>query len=270
MTAAIYCLVVLAGLLFGSFLNVCIYRLPRDLSVVMPRSFCPECGVPVSWIDNLPLLSYLMLGGRCRNCSQPITLRYPLVELITAIVFGLLAMRYGISWNALKWATFCAILIVLFWTDIEERLLPDECTLGGVAVGVVWALFVPVPGVLGDLLLANANRLWQSLLNAVAGALVLAIPVWMFGALWGRVRGREALGLGDVKLLALIGVFLGVENGLVALTIAAVSGAVIGILLALLTRKSVRTYELPFGSFLCAAAIVVVIAKAPAKLLGVP
>ncbi len=245
------------GLLFGSFLNVCIYRIPRDLSVVAPRSFCPECGERIVWHDNIPLLSYAVLRGRCRSCGQRIGLRYPLVELTTAVLFTAAVMRYGWTIETFKWIVFEAIVITLFWTDIEERILPDELTLGGALIGLVLAVFVRVPGQLGELFLPGSGLLWQSLFNAGLGVIVLAGALWVVGAIYARVRGREGLGLGDIKLLVLLGVFLGLEKGLLALLIGAISGSVLGIAYIWLARKKASTYELPFGSFLCAGAALV-------------
>jgi leader peptidase (prepilin peptidase)/N-methyltransferase len=246
-----------SGLLIGSFLNVCIYRLPRDLSVVAPRSFCPECGKPIAWYDNVPLASYVLLRGHCRVCSKAIDIRYPLVELITAALLVWTVARYGWSIVALKWAVFEIILVVLFWTDLEERILPDELTLGGSIGGVILAIFVTVPGVIGELLLPNQRALWRSLVNATAGALFLAGPIWLVGLLYARIRKRDGLGLGDVKLLILLGVFLGLENGLLALMIGAVTGTVLGVLYIAVKREDAGSYELPFGSFLCAGAALV-------------
>lgn len=245
---------IVIGLLFGSFLNVCIYRIPRDLSVVAPRSFCPECGERIRWHDNVPLLSYALLRGRCRACGKPIGLRYPVVELTTAILFAAIAIRYGWTLPAFKWELFEALVIALFWTDLEERLLPDELTLGGTLAGLILAVFVRVPGQLGQLFLPGSKTVWQSLFNAGTGAIVLAGPIWMLGLIYKRVRGREGVGLGDVKLLVMLGVFLGLENGLLALLIGAVSGSVLGIAYIWLTHKKASTYELPLGSFLCAGA----------------
>ncbi len=242
------------GLIFGSFLNVCIYRIPRDLSIVAPRSFCPECGTQLSWVQNIPVLSYVFLKGRCRYCSQPIGVRYPLVELLTAILFVLVAARYGATLAAAKWAVFEALLIILFWTDLEERILPDEITLGGCCAGLLFALVAVVPSTLGMLLFHGLKEQWQSLLNAGIGAALLALPIWLIALAYGRVRKRDALGLGDVKLLAMIGIFLGPDNGFLALLIGAVGGAVIGVLFLLATRKEASSYELPFGSFLCVGA----------------
>ena len=151
------------GLAFGSFLNVCIYRIPRDLSVVTPRSFCPECGAPIAWYDNIPLFSYAALRGKGRCCGKAIGVRYPIVELTTAAAFFAVVLRYGWTAAALKWTLFEAIVIALFWTDLEERILPDELTLGGAAAGLVLAFFVSVPSILGELLLPVSQPGWRSL-----------------------------------------------------------------------------------------------------------
>ncbi|MDQ2711816.1 MAG: prepilin peptidase [Acidobacteriota bacterium] len=245
------------GLIFGSFLNVCIYRIPRDLSIVAPRSFCPECGKQLSWFQNIPVLSYLLLKGRCRNCSQPIGVRYPIVELVTSILFALVAFQYGATLAAGRWAVFEALLIILFWTDLEERILPDEVTLGGCFAGIVFALVTIVPSSLGMLLFHGLSERWQSLLNAGIGAALLAMPIWLIALAYGRIRKRDTLGLGDVKLLAMIGIFLGPDNGFVALLIGVVGGAVVSIFFLLATRKEASSYELPFGSFLCVGAALV-------------
>ncbi len=256
MTGPLLLFAFLFGLLFGSFLNVCIYRIPRDLSVVAPRSFCPECATQLRWFENVPLLSYFLLRGRCRHCSQPIGLRYPLVELTTGLLFVLTVSKYGLGVAAVKWLLFEMILVVLFWTDLEERILPDELTLGGAVAALVFAFFVSVPGSLGAMLAPHVAQAWQSLLNAALAATLLALPIWAVGAAYGRFRRRQALGLGDVKLLLMLGLFLGLQDGLLALLIGSVSGALVGIGLLIWMKKSARFYELPFGSFLCLAAAI--------------
>jgi leader peptidase (prepilin peptidase)/N-methyltransferase len=174
--------------------------------------------------------------------------------LTTAILFGAIAIRYGWTLTAFKWEVFEALVITLFWTDLEERLLPDELTLGGTLAGLILAVFIRVPGQLSELFLQGSKIMWQSLLNAGTGALLLAGPIWMLGLIYARVRGREGVGFGDVKLLVLLGIFLGPENGLLALLIGAVSGSVLGVAYIWLTHKKASTYELPLGSFLCAGA----------------
>src|SRR5580704_16683387 len=137
-------LAVLAGLLIGSFLNVCVFRLPRDLSVVQPRSFCPYCEKTIAWYDNVPVVSFLVLHGRCRHCHERIPVRYPAVELATVLAFAVCAVVLGVTLLAVKFAVFSAILITLIATDFEEHILPDEFTLGGTLVGLVLALFIRV------------------------------------------------------------------------------------------------------------------------------
>jgi leader peptidase (prepilin peptidase)/N-methyltransferase len=243
----------LFGLLIGSFVNVCIYRLPRDLSVVAPRSFCPECGRQIAWYDNLPVLSYAVLRGRCRHCAKGISTRYLVVELTTAALFALTAYRYGPTLSAVKWCIFGAIMVALFWTDLEERILPDELTLGGAAAGLALSIAVPVPG----MFFSHWGRWARSTADALIAGMALSLPIWGLGSLYGRIRKREALGRGDVKLLATIGVFLGLEDGLLALLLGAVAGSVVGLAYIFWTRKDAASYELPFGSFLCLGAIAV-------------
>jgi leader peptidase (prepilin peptidase)/N-methyltransferase len=253
----IFCaLVSVFGLLFGSFLNVCIYRIPRDLSVVLPRSFCPECGNSIAAYDNVPLFSYLLLRGRCRACRQPIGWRYPAVELTTAVLFGLVAWRYGLTLSALKWAIFESLLVALFWIDLEERLLPDELTLGGTLVGLLLAVCVPVPGILGYVSPIQ-NKILLSLANAALAAVVLSGALWVIRVLYEKIRHREGVGLGDVKLLLLLGAFLGLQNGVTGLLIGSVAGTVISIAFLIIARKDPSTYELPYGTFLCAGAALV-------------
>src|ERR1035438_8845959 len=141
----------LAGLLIGSFLNVCVFRLPRDLSVVQPRSFCPHCEKTIAWYDNIPVVSFLLLRGRCRHCQARILLRYPLVELATGLAFAVCVAALGVTLLAVKYAIFSAILIALIATDFEEHILPDEFTLGGTLIGLVLALFIPVEGIVSFL-----------------------------------------------------------------------------------------------------------------------
>jgi leader peptidase (prepilin peptidase) / N-methyltransferase len=224
------------------------------MSVIGPRSFCPECGRNIAWYDNIPVLSYALLRGACRACGQPIGFRYPIVEVMTAGLFTAVFLRYGWSLAALKWMIFEALLVALFWTDLEERILPDELTLGGTVIGLVLAFFVTIPSLFGDVLLPQWKPAWRSLLGAGLGGTLLAGPIWLLGKIYGRIRKREALGLGDVKLLMLFGAFLGLENGLLALLIGAVAGSVIGLLYIFAARKSFSDTELPFGSFLCAGA----------------
>jgi leader peptidase (prepilin peptidase)/N-methyltransferase len=226
------------GLLIGSFLNVCIYRCPRDLSVVRPRSGCPECGNPIAWYDNIPVLSYVLLRRRCRRCGKGIPWRYPLVELITAISFAYFVHRYGLGVEALKYCVFAAILIALVFTDLETLLLPDELTIGGLLAGLVFAFFVP-----------------PSIGKALLAAIIPAGAIWFGGWLFEKLRHKQGLGFGDVKLLAMIGAFLGLRGALLTIILGALAGSVIGLAFIRFTGKDAGSYQLPFGSFLGAAAL---------------
>jgi leader peptidase (prepilin peptidase)/N-methyltransferase len=247
----------LAGLLIGSFLNVCIYRIPRDLSVIAPRSFCPECGVAVAWFDNVPLASYFVLRARCRHCKQRIGWRYPAVEAMTAILFAVVAYRYAWTTSAGKWMLWEAIIIVLFWTDFEEQILPDELTIGGSVLGLILAWFVPVPGGFAAAVFPGWSATARSFLSIGMGVGLLAIPMWILAFLYEKIRGREGLGFGDVKLLILMSTFMGFENALFATMLGAVGGSVLGVIYCLATRRKFAETQLPFGSFLCAGAAIV-------------
>ena len=255
-------LAALAGLLIGSFLNVCIFRLPRDLSVVRPRSFCPGCEKMIVWYDNIPVASYIILGARCRHCKERIPLRYPIVEIATAIAFAVCVYFLGPTLAALKYAIFSAILITLIASDKEERILPDEFTLGGTAIGLILAAFVPMDRP-GDLSFARlvlppaVDWRWASLAEAAIGAGVSSFMIWFVGWAYEKVRGREGLGFGDVKMIAMIGAFLGLRWALLTLMGASLFGSIAGLAYIFVTKKDASTYELPFGSFLGLAALAV-------------
>ena len=242
------------GLMIGSFLNVCIYRIVRDMSVVRPRSYCPLCGETIAWFDNIPILSYLVLQGNSRCCKQAISLRYPIVETLTALLFAVVGARYGVHLESLKWCVFEALLIALSFVDLEERILPDELTIGGTASGVLFAAFIPVSGPFHELFFPQARPPVQSLFEAGLGIALLTLPIWGLAAFWGRFRKREMLGMGDVKLLPLIGAYLGLEHGFFALLIGSVTGVVLGGGYILLTRQKAASYELPLGTFFCLGA----------------
>ena len=249
-------LAALAGLLIGSFLNVCIYRLPRDLSVVAPRSFCPECDKPIAWFDNVPLLSYLLLGGRCRNCKERIPWRYPVVELLTGASFFCAVWMLGPTAAAIKFCLFSAIVITLVFSDLEERILPDEFTLGGAAAGVIFAAFVPFNfGIVRMLLIRVDNPRLVSMAESLFAALFCGGTLWLVGFLYEKLRHREGLGFGDVKMVAMIGAFLGLPGALMTLIVGSLLGAVVGLCYIWFTGKDASTYELPFGTFLGAAAL---------------
>lgn len=250
------------GLLIGSFLNVCISRLPDDYSVVLPRSQCPRCGTMIAWYDNIPLASYLILGGRCRQCQASISWRYPSVEALTGFLFYLAIEIHGFTWAGMKWSIFAAILIVLIFTDLETRILPDEFTKSGILAGLLLAPIVPLPASLLSFFYPEASRALVSLLDAVFAATLLSGGMWLMALIYERLRGREGLGFGDVKMLALLGAFLGLESTLLVLILASLFGSLLGLLWVRLKGEDLGSYELPFGSFLGAAGLIVAFAGA--------
>jgi len=205
------------GLAFGSFLNVCIYRLPRDLSVVRPRSACPECERPIRGYDNIPVLSWLILRGRCRNCQAFISPRYLIVEVLTGAIFLACYAHFGASLATLKYCAFGFLLLGLIFTDAETQLLPDKMTLTGLALGLALSLVVPVydlasqilPGLVSLPVSSDVSWHLLSLTDAVLGAIVGASFIYGAGAIYLRARGVQGMGFGDVKLMAMVSLFYG-------------------------------------------------------------
>jgi len=250
-------LATLFGLLIGSFLNVCVYRLPRDLSVVTPRSFCIECEKTIAWYDNIPVLSYFILNAKCRYCKAPISWRYPALELLTGLLFLASVLRLGITPDAAKLCVFCALLAGLFFMDLEERILADELTIGGMIFGFILSLFLPMPKFVGHFILPHDWReSYLSLGESLIGGLGPAIVLWGIGEIYFHLRGREGLGFGDVKMIGMIGAFYGLQGALLTLIVGSLAGSVFGLIYILWAGKDAKSYELPFGSFLAIAALV--------------
>jgi leader peptidase (prepilin peptidase) / N-methyltransferase len=251
----------LFGLLIGSFLNVCIYRLPRDLSVISPaRSFCPACEHMVEWYDNVPIVSYLALRGHCRHCAKPIPARYPVVEALTGVLFFVIVFALGPTLAALKLCVFSALITGLMFSDIEERILPDEFTYGGIVLGLLFSVLVPFRETFSAVFLPpHWNRVWHSVGESVLGALLPTLLLWGLGALYFKIRKKEGLGLGDVKMVAMIGAFLGIQGAVSTVMIGSILGSVIGLIYIYGTKKDPGSYELPFGAFLGTGALAYVL-----------
>ena len=245
----------LFGLLIGSFLNVCIHRMPRDESIVWPGSRCPGCGHTIAAYDNIPLLSWLFLGGRCRHCFTRISWRYPVVELLTGVLFALVMLTWGPSLAGFKYALFGTLTLGMIFTDLETRILPDEFTKGGLIAGLVLAPFIPAEGSFLGVVFPGFAPWTVSLIDAAMGAGFASGSLWAVGALYNRVRKREGLGLGDVKMVAMLGAFLGLTGALATIFLGCVAGTVLGLAWIYFTKQKASQYELPFGSFLGAAGL---------------
>jgi leader peptidase (prepilin peptidase)/N-methyltransferase len=230
------------GLSIGSFLNVCIYRLPRGQSLIRPASRCPSCGRPLRWFDNVPVVSWIALGGRCGQCHARIPVQYPIVELVTAALFVLVVWLTPPGPLLASRLVLTTALVVLFAIDLEHHILPNVITLPGIVVGFLFSLIAP-PG-------------WSSsLIGIVVGAGVL----YWIATLYYMVRREEGLGMGDVKMLGMIGAFLGWRAVLLTLVLSSFAGALIGMGL-MVTGRGTMKYALPFGTFLALGALVSMLA----------
>jgi leader peptidase (prepilin peptidase)/N-methyltransferase len=230
---------VTVGALVGSFLNVCIYRLPRHESILWPNSRCPFCAAPIGWYDNIPLLSYLLLKGRCRSCRAAVPRQYPIIELTNAVGYGAVIWWFGLGWPAAAYALLFSALLVITCIDLFHQIIPDVITLPGIAVGLLCASTVLPVG----------------LVKSVLGIMLGGGLLWMLAWVSPYLFGKEGMGGGDIKLLAMIGSFLGWEPTLLTIMVGAVAGSVVGIgLIALRVMR--RDQYLPFGPFLALGALV--------------
>lgn len=280
----------LFGLTFGSFLNVCIYRLPLGLSVVTPRSACPECKEPIALYDNLPVLSWLILGGRCRHCKMRISPRYLLIELLTGILFVACYWHFGFNLSTLKYCTLAFLLLGLIFTDAETKLLPDKMTLPGLVLGLLLSLIVPVndlasqflPGMVDLPFSGDVTARLVSVLDSLLGAALGASFIYGAGAIYLRWRGMEGMGFGDVKLMAMVGAFLGIKLTIFTIFTASLAGSLFGLTTVFVVwlkrthrfmrrlanaqaarrrgwqsaQMVYRHYQMPFGVFLGSMAMV--------------
>jgi len=277
------------GLAFGSFLNVCIYRLPLGLSVVTPRSACPRCKHPIAFYDNMPVISWLLLRGRCRHCKTRISPRYLFIELLTGALFLACYANFGLTLATLKYCVFGFLLLGLIFTDAETKLLPDKLTFPGLALGIIFSLLVPVndvasqflPGIINLPFSADFSAHLVSLLDSLLGAALGASFIYGAGAAYLRWRGMEGMGFGDVKLMAMVGAFLGIKLTIFTIFTASLAGSLFGLATVLMVwikrthrfmrrlanlqaarrrgwqsaQMVYRHYQMPFGVFLGSMAL---------------
>jgi leader peptidase (prepilin peptidase)/N-methyltransferase len=242
------------GSIVGSFLNVCIYRMPQGKSVVWPGSHCPNCEKKIPWYDNIPFLSYLLLKGRCRFCKKRISIRYLLVELLTALVFVLLFNRYGLTYDFFVYVVFVSSLIIATFVDIKHRIIPDEVSLGGIILGF---LLTAIKGFNLEPLSYDLRPIFNSFLGIILGGGIIYLTGVLFDLVYFKllkkppIQGEtESMGGGDVKLLAMIGAFLGWKIAILTFFLAPFFGAIIGII-NLIVKKD---HTIPYGPFLSLAA----------------
>jgi leader peptidase (prepilin peptidase) / N-methyltransferase len=278
----------LFGIVIGSFLNVCIARIPDGLSIVSPGSRCPRCLKPIKPYDNVPILGWLWLRGKCRNCKLPISPMYPLIELITGLLFVACYLSFGLTPETFKWLSFSCTIVILAITDLRVRILPDAINGPGFIAGLIFAWFVPPAD--GTATLLNVRLFHSALpesvlgvLDALLGAAFGSLLLWGSAALYKVVRGREGMGFGDVKMMAMVGAFLGLRGSFLTILLGTLLGSVLGVALIvalyaigwkrrLAERASRRglgkvaslrwaiasQYQLPLGTFLGIGALAVV------------
>jgi leader peptidase (prepilin peptidase)/N-methyltransferase len=260
----IYVIVGIFGVIIGSFLNVVIHRLPREESIALPSSRCPSCGAVIAFYDNVPVLSYLMLGGRCRSCKVHISVRYPAVEALTALLWVAVVWRDGLSFALPFDLIFVTAITALIFIDAEHMILPNAITYPGIVFALIARVALPflmgaphfddLPMLLNGVL--AGMPIWAaSLIGALIGALAGGGSLWLMGWLWEKLRGVEAMGLGDVKMMLMAGAYLGWRLSILNIFLGVFSGSLIGILLMVRQGKRDMTMLLPFGVFLGTGAI---------------
>jgi len=255
-----YTFVFIFGLLFGSFLNVCIYRLPRDESIAFPPSHCTNCSTPIKYYQNIPVISYLLLGGKCSSCKEPISVIYPVVELFTAVLVTLLFYKYGVTIETFVYVILALSLIVISFIDLEHFIIPNVITLPGIIIGLAynllitdWGFFLKIiPGLDFENIFYIAPRI--PALNSVFGIIIGGGTLLLIAYLYKIIRKREGMGMGDVKLLAMLGAFLGINGVFFIILVSSLVGSVIGITLILIQRGNMKL-ALPYGPFISFAAV---------------
>jgi len=230
---------IIFGAIVGSFLNVCIIRLPKEESIITPGSHCPHCKSPIKFYDNIPMLSYFILNGKCRHCNEPISFQYPLIEGLTAFGSLIIFLRFGPSLSYLFFFSFVAALIVITVIDLYHKIIPDAISIPGIGVGLLGSLIVP----------------YITFFNSLIGILVGGGSLFLVATLYQWLFKREGMGGGDVKLLAMIGGFLGWKAVILTILLSSFIGSIIGIAIVLLKGKDFK-YAIPFGPFLSLGAVI--------------
>lgn len=249
----------LFGLVVGSFLNVCIVRIPEGQSIVFPPSRCPRCREPIRWYDNIPVVSFFLLRGRCRACGLPISLRYPLVEFLSGLLFVFVVREFGLNGEGILILSLCSALLAVAFIDLDHMIIPDVITIPGMIVGLTLAPFFmasltePLPFHIGSIFQIR-NWYLTALLNSFMGLVAGGGPLWLIGMIWEKIRKVEAMGGGDVKLMGMVGSMLGWQAALTTIMLAAASGAVVGVMLIIMKKHESKNH-IPFGPFLAFGAV---------------
>jgi leader peptidase (prepilin peptidase)/N-methyltransferase len=246
--------VFILGLVIGSFLNVCIHRIPREASIVSPPSSCPGCGAPIRPYDNIPLISYLLLGGKCRSCGMSISARYPLVELLNGLLYASVLYSFGTGWHLPFLFAFVSSMIIITFIDLDFQIIPDVISLPGIAIGLVGASLV-LPDPFGAPGTGSSGTPLVGLFNGLTGAVSGFGLFYLIAALGKAMAKTDAMGGGDLKMMAMIGAFMGWKSVILTTFVGSLAGSVVGIALMVIGRGE-RKMKVPFGPFLAAGALV--------------
>ena len=229
----------LLGVVIGSFLNVCIYRIPAGESIVSPGSRCPHCGTPILWYQNIPIFSWLVLGGKCASCKGSISIRYPMVEALTGVLFALVFYRFGIQWATPVYWLFCAALVAITFIDLDHQIIPDVISLPGIPIGFLCSFALP----------------WISWTDSLFGILLGGGSLFAVAAGYELLTKKEGMGGGDIKLLGMMGAFLGWQAVLPVIFLSSLIGSLVGVPLMLI-KKADGKLAIPFGPFLALGALI--------------
>jgi len=245
-------LVFLFGACIGSFLNVCIYRIPKDESIVLPRSHCPQCGKLIAWYDNIPIMSWILLRGQCRHCGKSISPRYILVEMLVATLFTLVWLQYGPTvFTPIYWLVIGGLVVATF-IDFEYYIIPDRISLGGIALGLIISAVFPQIHSLGSIV--PQTTVWTGLMQSLIGILAGAGSLYLVAVVGRMIFKKDAMGLGDVKLLGAIGAFLGWRAVVFTIVVSSFAGSIVGVALIALGDREWQS-KIPYGPYIALAAV---------------
>ncbi len=244
---SIYIIVFIFGLITGSFLNVCIYRIPRNFSIIWPASRCPSCNVPIKFYDNIPILSYIFLGGKCRYCNKNISLRYPFVEFLNGFLYVIIINRFGFEWHRIFYFIFCSALIVITFIDLDFQIIPDRITLPGILIGFITGSFL-----LPDPFMKSSALGWKSSIIGSVTGFVLYTLIAFAGS---KIFKKEAMGGGDIKMMAMVGAVIGWKGIILTTFLGSLTGSIAGII-SMIIRGREKGSLIPFGPFLAFGSII--------------
>lgn len=244
---SIYIIVFICGLITGSFLNVCIYRIPRNTSIIWPASRCPSCNIPIKFYDNIPIISYIFLRGKCRYCKNSISFRYPFIEFLNGFLYIITINKFGVEWHSIFYFVFCSALIVITFIDLDFQIIPDRITLPGILIGfIAGSLLLPDPFIKSSVLG------WKS---SIIGSITGFVLYTLIALVGSKIFKKEAMGGGDIKMMAMVGAVIGWKGVILTTFLGSLTGSIVGII-SMIIRGREKGSLIPFGPFLALGSII--------------